>query len=221
MESLTTRFCVIGGLAVVLAGTAGRAQHTPPPLGAEGEPYRLEASDEIEVRFEFAPEFNQIVTIRPDGIVSLHPVGEAKVEGLSVDGAQRLISGRFAKILRDPSATLILRNFNKPAFIVLGHVARPGRFDLRGEILLTEAIAMAGGFNPGAKQSEVLLVRRRTPAMAEVRKVDVRKGFRTGNVGEDIALKAGDAVLVSRSKVGKVERFVEVSRLGLFFSPFR
>ena len=41
---------------------------------------------------------------------------------------------------------MTLKDFEKPYFIADGQVDRPGKYDLRGDTTLTQAIAIAGGF---------------------------------------------------------------------------
>ena len=56
------------------------------------------------------------------------------------------------------------RDFENPFFIVGGEVERPGKYELKSDTTITEAIAIAGGFKRSAKQSKVYLFRRGEPA---------------------------------------------------------
>ena len=93
----------------------------------------------------------------------------------------------------------------------------PGRFDLRGEVTVSDAIAIAGGFNPGAKSSELLLFRRISREVAEVKRINLKRTIQEGKLEEDIVLQPGDSIYVPKSRVGKIERFMQVSRLGVYF----
>ena len=42
--------------------------------------YRLRKSDVIEIKFRLSPEFDQTVTIQPDGFITLDGAGDIKVE---------------------------------------------------------------------------------------------------------------------------------------------
>jgi polysaccharide export outer membrane protein len=55
---------------------------------------------------------------------------------------------------------VVLKDFEKPYFIADGQVARPGKYDLRGDTTLTEAINMAGSFTENAKHSRIVLFRK-------------------------------------------------------------
>ena len=46
--------------------------------------YRLRKSDVIDVKFKFSPEFDQTVTIQPDGFITLDGAGDIKVEDKTI-----------------------------------------------------------------------------------------------------------------------------------------
>src|SRR5512133_2695311 len=41
--------------------------------------YRIAPGDVFEIMFEFTPEFNQTVTVQPDGYITLRSVGDVRV----------------------------------------------------------------------------------------------------------------------------------------------
>ena len=190
-----------------------------PALRSRDERYRLQPSDIVAVAFRFTPEFNQTVTVQPDGFISLEITGELKVSGLTLDEMKQAILAKCRGTLHDPVVNLTLTEFTKPFFVINGQVQHPGKFDLRGLTTISDAIAIAGGFSPGARDSEVLLFRRISPEMAEVKKVDLKQILRAGKIDEDITLQASDSIYVSKSIIGKLERFMTVSHLGMYFDP--
>jgi len=82
---------------------------------------------------------------------------------------------------------------------------------------MSDAIAMAGGVNNVAKTSDVLLFRRVSSEMAEVKRVNLKDILEKGALSEDVVLRPGDSVYVPRSKLGKVDRFMQITRMGLYF----
>lgn len=180
--------------------------------------YRVQPGDVIEFQFRFTPEFNQTVRVQPDGYIPLQDAGELKVGGLTVAEARDATIEAYREKLHDPVISVILKEFSMPHFIVGGEVGKPGRYDLKGHVMLSEAIQIAGGFNAGAHTSEVLLFRRVAEDWVETKKIDFKEALQNG-LQEDVALKPGDSIYVSRSKLGKVQKFMESSKLGLFFNP--
>lgn len=204
-------------MAVIALSSALVAADTPGQFSSRNPRYRLQTSDVVEIQFKFTPEFSQTVTLQPDGFVPLQIAGEIKLQDLTLEEARAAIVAKYAGILHQPAITLTLKEFNKPFVIVGGEVTKPGKLDLRGELSLTDAVTMAGGFTVNAKQDQVLLFRRVNPEMVEVKRINVRDILGKGKFNEDIRLLPGDAIYASKSNMAKFDRFMAVSRLGFFF----
>jgi polysaccharide export outer membrane protein len=109
--------------------------------------YRIEAGDSFDVTFELSPEFNQTgVAVQPDGFVTLRSVGDLKVAGQTVPELTQTLKTAYSKILNDPVISVVLKEFEKPYFVADGQVAKPGKYEMHGNTTLTQAIAIAGGF---------------------------------------------------------------------------
>lgn len=205
-------------LLTMLALTTPLVAGDPPGQFSSRTPrYRLQSSDVIEIQFKFTPEFTQTVTVQPDGFVPLQIAGEIKLQDLTLEEARAAIAAQYAGILHEPAITLTLKEFNKPFIIVGGEVSKPGKMDLRGPTTLTDAVTMAGGFTPNAKQDQVMLFRRVNPETVEVKRINVKDILGRGHLSEDIRLLPGDAIYASKSNMAKFDRFMSVSRLGFFF----
>lgn len=181
--------------------------------------YRIQPGDVLSFQFRFTPEYNQKVKVQPDGYVSLSGIDDLKAGGLSVDQVHDAAVQACRSQLHEPVINVVLEEFRLPGFIVGGEVRAPGRYELKGDMMLSEAIQIAGGFNASAHMQQVLLFRRATEGWMESRQVDFKKIIQSG-LNEDIRLRAGDMVFIPRSKMGNVKRFMQVARVGLFFTPF-
>src|ERR1700739_1669821 len=51
----------------------------------ERQRYILHAGDVVSLNYRYTPEFNETVTIQPDGYVTLAIVGDIKIAGLTMD----------------------------------------------------------------------------------------------------------------------------------------
>lgn len=204
-------------LGMLLLASSLVAADPPMQFSSRTPRYRLQTSDVIEIQFKFTPEFTQTATVQPDGFVPLQIAGEVKLQDLTLEEARAAIAAKYAGILHEPAITLTLKEFNKPYVIVGGEVSKPGKMDLRGELTLTDAVTMAGGFTPNAKQDQVLLFRRINQETVEVKRINVRDILGKGNLQEDIRLFPGDAIYAAKSNMAKFDRFMAVSRLGFFF----
>jgi polysaccharide export outer membrane protein len=178
--------------------------------------YKLEVGDAFDISFELNPEFNQTVTVQPDGYITLRGVGDLAVKGQTVPELTEVLRTAYSKILNDPLISVVLKDFEKPYFIADGQVGHPGKYDLRGDITLTEAVAMAGGFLDSAKHSQVLLFRRASEGWYQAETIDVKKMEKKGNLKEDPTLHAGDMLFVPKNKFSKIKVFLPGSSVGAF-----
>jgi polysaccharide biosynthesis/export protein len=188
-----------------------------PVLGRERRPlYRFAKSDILEISFAFAPEFNQTVTIQPDGFITLKEVGHLSAEGLTSPELEEAIAAAYRKTLHDPRVTVGLKDFERPYFIASGEVARPGKYELRGETTISEAVAIAGGFTQQSKHSQVVLFRRVSAELVETRVLNVKDMLKRRDLKEDPYLQAGDYVFVPRSAIANIMRFVPATSMGMY-----
>ena len=49
----------------------------------------------------------------------------------------------------------MLKDFEKPYVLASGEVTRPGKYELRGDLTVSEAVAMAGGLTHEARHTQV------------------------------------------------------------------
>ena len=64
--------------------------------------YQLEEGDTFSVHFEFSPEFDQEVTVQPDGYITLRGVGDVHVAGETVPQLTTTLHAAYGKILYQP-----------------------------------------------------------------------------------------------------------------------
>ncbi|MBZ5516912.1 MAG: polysaccharide export protein [Acidobacteriia bacterium] len=187
-----------------------------PALQRRNPRYQIEEGDVLDLSFPFTPEFDQTLTVQPDGYINLKGVGDLHAEGLTVPELRDQLQKSYAGILHNPVITVTLKEFDKPYFLALGQVARPGKYDLRGDTTLTQALAMAGGLNDKAKHSQVLLFRRVSPDWVEAKKLDVKRMLNGGDLSEDLHLQPGDMVYVPQNRVSKIKPFIPLPTLGAY-----
>lgn len=182
--------------------------------------YKLRPGDAFDVSFELSPEFNQTVTVQPDGYITLRGIGDLHVADETVPQLTATLRNAYEKILKDPLISVVLKDFEKPYFIADGQVARPGKYELRGTTTVTEAIAMAGGFQDSAKHSQVLLFRRVDDNWVSAKIINVKKMEKAGNLGEDPTLHPGDMLFVPKNRLSKIRPFMPVPSVGAFTNTF-
>jgi len=192
-----------------------------PALQRRGGRYQILPGDVLELNFLLTPEFNQVVTVQPDGYVTLNGAGSLRARGQTTAEFTEALVAAYGKILRDPIITVNLKDFVKPYFIVDGQVDKPGKFELRGETTVTEAVAIAGGFKDTAKHSQVVLFRKVSDEWAEVKVLNVKHMLNTRNLAEDVYLRPGDMLYVPKNAISKIKPWIPTPSLGAYFDVSR
>jgi polysaccharide biosynthesis/export protein len=189
-----------------------------PQLQTRNSRYEIRSGDSFDINFELSPEFNQSgITVQPDGFVTLRGVGDVQVDGQTVPQLTQTLRTAYGKILNNPIITVELKDFEKPYFVADGQLGHPGKYDLRGKVTLTEAIAMAGGFTDASKHSQVLLFRRVDDRWTEAKIFNVKQMEKTGNLAEDPFLRPGDMLFVPKNTFSKFSHFIPTASLGTFW----
>jgi polysaccharide export outer membrane protein len=125
---------------------------------------------------------------------------------------------QYSKILHEPVINIVLKDFDKPYFIAGGLVGKPGKYDLRGTTTASQAIAIAGGYADGAKNSQVVLFRRYSDEWMETKVLDLKTVSKGKNLNEDTVLQPGDMLFVPKSTFAKIEKFLPRPSVGSYFS---
>lgn len=206
-------------LAAAQRPTANDQQADRPELHRRNPRYQLSKDDVLQLNFALTQDLNQTVTVQPDGYITLLGVGDLHVEGQTIPEVTESIRLAYAKTLHNPIITVRLTEFDKPSFIVGGEVGHPGKFELRGDTTVTEAVAIAGGFTESAKHSQVWLFRRVSNDWAQTQQFDLKKMLKNGNLREDAHLRPGDMLYVPKNTLSKMKRFIPVATLGTYMNP--
>ncbi len=211
-----------GSLVQVGDGTHNDASNRNPALLQDrNSRYILQPDDTFDISFELSPEFNQSLTIQPDGYVTLRGVGDVHVAGETVPQLNETIRTAYGKVLNDPIISILLKDFEKPYFTVDGQVGKPGKYDLRGGMTVAQALAVAGGALPSAKHSQVLLFRRAGEGWVEARILNVKKMMKEGKLDEDMQIRPGDMVFVPKNVLSKIDRYMPSTNVGTFMQPIQ
>lgn len=181
--------------------------------------YALHAGDVIVLNYRYTPEYNQTVTIEPDGYVTLDVVGDVHLAGLTLDQAHNEIVKRASDRLNHPELDIVLKDFEHPFIVVAGEVLRPGKIELRQDTTALQAILLAGGFKDSAKDTKVLLFRKINQDTAEVRQLNLHNIRKTSDLEKDAELEPGDMLLVTRNKMEHFSRFMKATQMGVFLDP--
>jgi len=201
---------VLGMVTAILVGCAPTiATKETPVIGSrstdvEQPPeYRIQPGDQMDIKFFFNPELNETVFVRPDGKISLQLVDDVQAARLTPSELDEVLSQAYAKELRRPEVTVIVRSFTAQRVYVGGEVEKPGTVELTPGMTALQAVINAGGFRDTAKLEEVLVIRNGwadTP-------IPIRVNL-TQPIANDINLQPHDIVYVPRTWIADANLFV-------------
>jgi polysaccharide export outer membrane protein len=207
----------LGGSKTAAAETVGADSLGTLLLGGERRPlYRLRPSDIVEVTFTVAPEFNQLLTVQPDGYVTLKDAGMIVVQGLTLPEFSTAVEQAYRGYLHDPQVAATLKDFEHPYFVVGGQVGKPGKYELRTDTTVAEAVQIAGGFTTQSKHSQVILFRRVNDNLIETRVLNLNKMLQKNGLHEDAHLRPGDLIFVPQNTLSKIDRFITRPSMSMY-----
>ena len=199
-----------------------------PPLQQE---YVLQANDEIELKFPFHQPLNEVVKLRPDGRLQLQMIGTVQAAGLTPEALQTELKRQYARVLRKPELSVLLRSattqnvrvaggtaraglwglqptvivktFQVPQVFVGGEVVRPGVLAWRPGLTVIQAVAESGWYLPSAELSKLMVLRRTSDNRAEVLRPEF--GFDLNREHKaDLALQPFDVILLPKTSAANL-----------------
>jgi polysaccharide biosynthesis/export protein len=165
----------------------------------------------LSITFPLTTELNQTVTIQPDGYISLQNAGSVYAQGLTAPELVEAIKKAYTGILHDPVVNVDVQDFQKPYFTVSGQVGKPGQYELRSDLTVAEAIAVAGGMTMQTAKTQVFLFHRASKDWMEVKKVNLHDVLNGKNVNEDAMVMPGDMIFVPEKAISNFKKYVPYS----------
>ena len=148
--------------------------------------------------------------VNPDGTIFYPYTGRIRVDGQTVDEIRENITTLLSEYIRDPQIEVRVAQFNSKFVFVTGAVNKPGRVALRNTPLtLIDAVQLASGFTPDANQHELKITRQNRTAT-----VSSYGLLKTGDLSQNIVLRAGDLIHVPDDSTQRVYVMGEVNRPG-------
>jgi len=114
----------------------------------------------------------------------------------------------YRGILHDPIINVNISDYQKPRFTVSGQVAKPGQYELRADITITEALAVAGGMTTQTAKSQVFLLHRTSKEWYQVQKVDIGAIQKGKDMKADVFLKPNDMIFVPEKFISNFRKYV-------------
>lgn len=225
----TREFYILFGLAVSLAGCAGREQvrstaqltvlpdkSLPEParsdLVAADRPALIGPLDTIQVEVVNIPDFSREIQVDASGRIAMPLAGTMDARGKTSEELARMIEGALRQhYVRSPEVVVNIKNSVSQVVTVDGQVTEPGLYPVTNQMTLMRVIASAKGLTEFARQDDVIILRTvNGQKMAGLYNIGaIRRG-----AYDDPPVYANDVVVVGDSPQRRLFRdFVSLSPL--------
>jgi protein involved in polysaccharide export with SLBB domain len=207
----------LAACGTVLTNTQPDTQHvfTEPQKPPE---YLIQPGDQLDIRFFYNPQLNESVVVRPDGKISLQLVDEIQAAGLAPAALDETLTQKYARELKKPEVTVIVRSFTGRQVYVGGEVTTPGLINLAAGMTTLQAVISAGGLRETAQPESALVIRKGPDNKPIPIGVNLTQAIYGKGGGAGLLLQPSDIVYVPKSTIAKVNKFVNqyIERLFLF-----
>jgi polysaccharide export outer membrane protein len=133
--------------------------------------------------------------VKPDGKVSYPLVGDVQVGGLTTAQAKEALEQSLHDYIPGAVAAVSVTQLGSLQYYVVGKVNKPGMYNVSKPLTVLQALAMAGGLTPYAKESDIIILRNSGKETVQL-PFDYKSIKKGKNVEENIILERGDVVLV-------------------------
>ncbi len=178
------------GLAAVgCGGSTSMAAREARPFAPEE--YRIGIEDLLEINVWKEPQLSTTAPVRPDGKVTVPVAGEIQAAGHTAKELEALLTQKLAERIASPTVTVVVKEINGARVFVLGEVAKPGAYPIRGAMTVVQALALAGGLTEFANEGKINILRRGETGGQTRLSVNLHDAY-----GTPIELAPGDTVVV-------------------------
>ena len=168
---------------------------------AVSEEYHIETGDLLLITVYDQDDLTTKARVTK-GEITFPLIGTVKAEGLTIDQLKAEIEKQLeADYLVNPRVNIVVEEYQKRKFFVLGAVEKPGDIELplNKPTTVIEAITMAGGFNKVADQNGTRVIRKSPDGKENTIKVKISDITQKGDKDKDVVLQPNDVVFVPES----------------------
>jgi polysaccharide biosynthesis/export protein len=164
------------------------------------EDYLLSPGDVIRISVFKSPDLSLDARVSETGSIGYPLIGSVQLAGLTLPAAEQKISQALKDggFVLSPQVNILLVTAVGNQVAVLGQVNKPGRYPIEGAGgHLSGMLASAGGI--ATDGADIVVVTGQRDGKPFRREVDVVKMSQSANSPDDIELKGGDTLFVSRA----------------------
>ncbi len=184
------------------AGVQLRTESTIPQPGEKSSlivtaDYIIGPEDVLEITIWRNADLSKLVSVRPDGRISLPLIGDVTAVGKTAVQLAEDIATKLKEYKENPQVSIVVKEVNSYAIYVLGEVAKPGKYPLKSKTTLLQAITIASGFTPVAARNKIVVFRFGKDGEGQIKiKASYDDIILRDGSNQNIELKPGDQIVV-------------------------
>lgn len=168
----------------------------------------LTPGDEIEVKFFYNPDLNEVMTIRPDGKITLQLIGDLDAAGKTPEELKYVIRRLAELFVEQPEVSVFVRKLNSRKVFVGGSVLNPGALGMPGPMTALDALLLAGGANMRSANLESVLIIRHRDGRRYGAALNLENALE-GRATTPFYLEPGDIVYVPNTAIVQVGQWID------------
>ncbi len=159
--------------------------------------YLIGPEDVLEITVWRNADLSKLVSVRPDGRISLPLIGDVSAVGKTASQLAEDIANKLKEYKENPQVSIVVKEVNSYAIYVLGEVAKPGKYPLKSKTTLLQAITLASGFTPTAARNKIVVFRFGKDGEGQIKiKASYDDIVLRDGSNQNIELKPGDQIVV-------------------------
>ena len=156
--------------------------------------YIIGPDDSIRVDVWKEPNFTESVMVRPDGMISIPPVGDIPAAGRTPMRLASEIATVLKKYIIEPTVTVTVQGINSKHVYLVGEVGHIGPLPMTPNMTVLQAISSAGGVSAYANKKHIYIIRGDAGKQIKI-PFNYTKAVKTGD-SQGITLQPGDTIVV-------------------------
>ncbi len=157
--------------------------------------YRIGPGDVLNIAVWKNQDLTRQLAVLPDGTLHFPLIREVKVEGKTIQELEEMLVTKLKEFVPEPDLSVSVFQVNSMVIYVIGKVNNPGRFPINTNIDVLQALAVAGGLNPFAKEKEISVFRK-TGGKTDVFNFNYLEVSEGKKLEQNIMLNRGDVIVV-------------------------
>ena len=158
--------------------------------------YIIGPQDVLEISVWRNPDLSRQVSVRPDGRISLPLIGDVMAVGRTTGALKDEITDKLKSYKENPTVAIVVQQVNSYFVYVQGAVGAQGRYPLLTKTTLIQALTLAGGLNPDAVRSRIVVFRMVSSTGEKTERLIVSYDDIILRGAENFELQPGDTIVV-------------------------